>query len=302
MLRSCATPSLTYSLSRNPVLGRGFANILDAKVSREHVRLEDRADGYAVVALGRNGVGMGDRVLRPGDTPGFLRVDEEIQLLPGSHRFILAAPPPAPSQPPADAEPAVKRQRNDCGDVEVGGGGAGSSGGDASSGGGDASSGGGGASGGGGDDDDWTSLKLPPYSHPAKPSAPAGLDALARLAMNPEAAEACNIFLLTRDLVVAYDVYPKGRVHLLILPRSRRIDNLSALTPALAPLVRKCARLGAHIASALRRADPDLAPLVMGFHAVPSMRQLYAPAPPLATRGMPSSSHLPWPRGMASPC
>ena len=280
MLRSCAT-SFTYPLTRNPVLGRGFANILDPKLSRQHVRLEDATDGYSVIPLGRNGVGLGGgAVLKPGDEPGFLRLDEEISLLPGSdHRFVLAALPEADP-----AEPESKRQRSGEEDVAVqaaslSDGAATSSSGSAA--GGSGGGGGGGASAGGGggasdSDDDWTSVPLPPFAQPPKPSAPAGLDALARLAMQPESADARNIFLLTRELVVAYDLYPKGRVHLLILPRARRIDWPEKLAAEDAPLVRKCARLGRFLASRLRERTPELAPFVMGFHAVPSMRQLCA--------------------------
>ena len=295
MLRSCAT-SFTYPLTRNPVLGRGFANILDPKLSRQHVRLEDATDGYSVIPLGRNGVGLGGgAVLKPGDEPGFLRLDEEISLLPGSdHRFVLAALPEADP-----AEPESKRQRSGEEDVAVqaaslSDGAATSSSGSAA--GGSGGGGGGGASAGGGggasdSDDDWTSVPLPPFAQPPKPSAPAGLDALARLAMQPESADARNIFLLTRELVVAYDLYPKGRVHLLILPRARRIDWPEKLAAEDAALVRKCARLGRFLASRLRERTPELAPFVMGFHAVPSMRQLCAPRACLL-RGL--ESNPPW--------
>ena len=123
--------------------------------------------------------------------------------------------------------------------------------------------------------DEWTGMALPPYACPPKPAMPAGLDALQKLALSASPPPS-KIFLSTRDLLVAYDVYPKARVHLLILPRVR-LDGPNNLTAAHAPLVRSMARLADWLAAEMRRRDPALAPLVAGFHSVPSMRQCVAP-------------------------
>ena len=92
------------------------------------------------------------------------------------------------------------------------------------------------------DNDDWLALPIPPYAQPPKPAAPAGLDALHRLAMAPEAHPPCHILLTTRDFIVAYDLYPKARRHLLILPKKRSIDYPAMLTADDAPMVRSMHR------------------------------------------------------------
>ena len=104
--------------------------------------------------------------------------------------------------------------------------------------------------------DDWTSLALPPFAQPPKPSYPAGLDALQRVALDPEAQPRQNLFLLTADFVVAYDLYPKARVHLLILPRGVRIDEPAALTSAHVGMLRAMDRLATFLATELRRTTP----------------------------------------------
>ena len=128
-----------------------------------------------------------------------------------------------------------------------------------------------------GDNDDWRSMVLPPFAQPPKPAVPAGLDALARLAKDPEAQAQRNIFLKTRDLVVAYDLYPKAAVHLLILPRDVHLDGPTDLTAQHVPLIKQMARLAAHLAASLRASEPTLAPFAAGFHAAPSMRQRREP-------------------------
>jgi aprataxin len=122
--------------------------------------------------------------------------------------------------------------------------------------------------------DDWECLQLPAYACPPKPAAPAGLSALQELALSARP-DPRKVLLTTRDFVVAYDAYPKARCHLLILPRTR-IDSPVQLTRAHVPMMRAMARLAAWLAPALRtRLLPGLAPLVAGFHSVPSMRQLH---------------------------
>ena len=124
--------------------------------------------------------------------------------------------------------------------------------------------------------DDWECLQLPAYACPPKPAwaGPAGLSALQELALSARP-DPRKVLLTTRDFVVAYDAYPKARCHLLIMPRTR-IDSPAQLTRAHVPMMRAMARLAAWLAPALRtRLLPGLAPLVAGFHSVPSMRQLH---------------------------
>ena len=123
-------------------------------------------------------------------------------------------------------------------------------------------------------DDDWVGTVLPPYACPPKPATPAGLYALAELALAARP-DPSKVLLLTREFVVAYDVYPKAKVHLLILPRIR-LDGPRDLAASHLPLLRSMARLAAWLAAALRATLPaGLAPLAAGFHAVPSMKQLH---------------------------
>ena len=74
--------------------------------------------------------------------------------------------------------------------------------------------------------------------------------------------------------MLAYDLYPKAKVHLLILPR-RPVRRLGDLRRSDAPLVRQMARLATWTAAQLRAQRPSLAPLRAGFHVVPSMPQLH---------------------------
>ena len=276
MLRPTFTSSFTgQQLSRGQtptVVGRGIAGILDTRLSREHVRFTDEGAGFAVTALGRNGVelhpagGASSTVVKPGDASQIIRNADEISLLPGHYRFALDLPPEAP--PPPLEEPAAKKQRSGeiVASAAAGSGGCGSS----------SSSGGGGGSGSGGDVvDDWEYLDpFPSFNQPPKPSYPAGLDALSVLAQRPETQPQRNIFLQTNDFIVAYDLYPKAKVHLLVLPR-KRIDSPTDLSASDAPLVKSMGRLGKYLARNLRARDSSLAPFGLGFHAAPSMRQLH---------------------------
>ena len=134
------------------------------------------------------------------------------------------------------------------------------------------------------DEDDWLDQPLPRYVQPAKPPTPEGLGALELLVRDPAAAaRRGRVLLATARLVVAYDVYPKARRHLLILPRGGGgLDGLHALRAERAPLVREMRRLAAWLAASLRAAEgAALAPMRAGFHAVPSMRP---PPPPALAR------------------
>jgi hypothetical protein len=88
--------AVALDLDGTATLGRGFAGIMDGKLSRQHCRLE-RLDGgrLAVEALGTNGIAIDGHplcVLKPHSAPskGFLRVGDVIWLLPSpKYPFLL---------------------------------------------------------------------------------------------------------------------------------------------------------------------------------------------------------------------
>lgn len=73
--------------------------------------------------------------------------------------------------------------------------------------------------------EDWINMELPKFQQPPKPQGAAGLGALERLALRPDDVPQ-NVFLVTQNLVVAYDLFPKAKVHLLILPRIPIVGDL----------------------------------------------------------------------------
>ena len=83
-----------------------------------------------------------------------------------------------------------------------------------------------------------------------------------------------RVLLATRHCVVVYDVFPKAKVHLLILPRAP-LAKPEELTAEHAPLLRHMHQLACWLAPRLRAAHPGLLPLRCGFHAVPSLRQMH---------------------------
>ena len=121
---------------------------------------------------------------------------------------------------------------------------------------------------------DWETMELSRFQQPPKPVAPAGLNALEQLVKRPEAARE-NTLLLTREFVVAYDLYPKAQVHLLILPRDTALHGPSSLKGHHAPLLRRMQSLAKWLSLRLAEQMPSLSPMLAGFHSVPSMRQLH---------------------------
>ena len=297
-------PPVSLLLGPNTI-GRGQGGVLDPRVSREQARCTvsdgDAGLSFALECLGTNPMsvcrGGVDSHLRKGDAAVPLAPGDSFHLLPKFHRFELvgdagsAAASSAPKTSAAVEPPAAKRQHTGGQDgagaaVAAGAGtaaGSAAASGSSSSGDSGAGSGGGGTSApiapGGGDDDDiggaadWLGMELPPFVQPPKPAAMEGLGALERMALNPSLYPD-RVLLLTSQLVVGYDVYPKARRHLLIMPRVA-LSGPAVLTEAHAPLLRRMSRLAGWLAERLRGADPSLPPLRAGFHAVPSMRQLH---------------------------
>ena len=127
-----------------------------------------------------------------------------------------------------------------------------------------------------GDEDlacNWVGLELPRFVQPARPTLSEGADALEKLAADPGGWPE-RVLLTTTHCVVAYDVYPKARVHVLILPRAP-LAKPEELTEEHAPLLRHMQQLAEWLAPRLRAQSPGLPPLRCGFHAVPSMRQMH---------------------------
>lgn len=287
-------------------IGRGQGGVLDPRVSREQARCIVSADSdaglsFALECLGTNPMsvcrGGVDSHLRKGDAAVSLAPGDSFHLLPKYHRFELvgdagAATASSAAAPPAAVEPpAAKRQHTgsqdsgpaDAGPADAVTAAAGAPASGSSSGGQScAGSGGGGASApvapSVDDEDiggaaDWLGMELPPFVQPPKPATMEGRGALERMALNPSLYPD-RVLLLTSQLVVGYDVYPKARRHLLIMPRVP-LSGPDMLTEAHAPMLRRMSRLACWLAERLRAADTSLPPLRAGFHAVPSMRQLH---------------------------
>jgi len=120
---------------------------------------------------------------------------------------------------------------------------------------------------------DWEGMKLPRFVQPAKPKQNEGLNALAKLAQDPYARPE-RVLLVTTHCVVAYDLYPKAKVHVLILPRCP-LNGPEDLRPEHEPLLRHMTELCQWLAPRLRAQFRGLPPLRCGFHAVPSMQHLH---------------------------
>ena len=120
---------------------------------------------------------------------------------------------------------------------------------------------------------DWDGIDLPPYVQPARPKGSEGGDALEKLAAEPTARPE-RVLLATTHCVVVYDIFPKARVHVLILPREP-IAKPQELAANHTPLLRHMLQLAEWLAPRLRAQHAGLPPLRCGFHAVPSMRQMH---------------------------
>ncbi|KAL3906476.1 MAG: hypothetical protein SGPRY_010535, partial [Prymnesium sp.] len=120
---------------------------------------------------------------------------------------------------------------------------------------------------------DWGAMLLPLLKQPPKPLHFSGMGALERLALSPQE-QPGNVLLVTREFVVAYDLFPKAKVHLLIMPRLP-ISGPSQLRREHVPMLGRMQSLARWLESRIRMQYPQLAPMRAGFHSVPSMRQLH---------------------------
>ena len=79
--------------------------------------------------------------------------------------------------------------------------------------------------------------------------------------------------IVTREFVVIKDKYPKSKVHLLILP-TEFLPNYSFLEDTHIPLLERMKAEGEKIIAEVKKSEPNLT-FRMGFHAIPSMRQIH---------------------------
>ncbi|KND00810.1 hypothetical protein, variant [Spizellomyces punctatus DAOM BR117] len=97
-------------------------------------------------------------------------------------------------------------------------------------------------------------------------------DALRPYCLHPEQ-HPQDVLSYDDHLVVIRDKYPKAKKHLLILPRQPR-DGLAVLSREDLPLLDSMKRKADEVVNEMRKKDASLE-FRIGFHAIPSMRQLH---------------------------
>jgi aprataxin len=90
---------------------------------------------------------------------------------------------------------------------------------------------------------------------------------------HPEAYSSDTVYQFDDNVVVIYDKYPKSLYHLLIMPRKQILD-FSVLTRADLPLLHTLRETAVDLYRQHKARYPTAA-FRVGFHAVPSMRQLH---------------------------
>lgn len=122
----------------------------------------------------------------------------------------------------------------------------------------------GGGDGGGGQQPRHTFKAAGPFAH-----------SLVKIAENPESCRCEQPHLWYDDrCVLIQDKFPKGRQHWLVLARDERLEGPLCLAAGDAPLLEHMAAVARRKAGELRQRDPSLR-FRLGFHAVPSLRQLH---------------------------
>ncbi|KAJ7950009.1 transcription factor bHLH [Quillaja saponaria] len=97
--------------------------------------------------------------------------------------------------------------------------------------------------------------------------------ALHRIAIHPERHED-DVLEISEDVVVLNDLYPKAQRHLLVLARTEGLDSLANVRKEHLQLLKKMHAVGLLWAEKFLRADGSLV-FRLGYHSVPSMRQLH---------------------------
>lgn len=85
-----------------------------------------------------------------------------------------------------------------------------------------------------------------------------------------------DVVLVNDDFLVIRDLYPKGTLHWLVLPRREMVDQIAHLTIAQLPLLEQLVDLVPTLTK-IANAEPGHEHLefMQGFHSVPSMKLLH---------------------------
>ncbi|KAK9668510.1 hypothetical protein RND81_13G065600 [Saponaria officinalis] len=97
--------------------------------------------------------------------------------------------------------------------------------------------------------------------------------ALYNIAMNPQKHEK-DVLELTADVVVINDAYPKAKKHILVLARLDGVDGIEDVCQKHLVLLNTMHKVGTKWAERFLQEDETLI-FRLGFHSVPSMRQLH---------------------------
>eukprot|EP01112_Ceratiomyxa_fruticulosa_P022478 TRINITY_DN822_c0_g2_i1.p1 TRINITY_DN822_c0_g2~~TRINITY_DN822_c0_g2_i1.p1 ORF type:complete len:398 (-),score=85.17 TRINITY_DN822_c0_g2_i1:78-1271(-) len=98
-------------------------------------------------------------------------------------------------------------------------------------------------------------------------------DVLSIYCVNPERYSE-EVFYFDDQIVVIYDKFPKARFHYLVMPR-KLVDGFKNLTRVDVPLIESLWERGKLIANEVKEKVSPTIEFQLGFHAVPSMRQLH---------------------------
>jgi len=90
--------------------------------------------------------------------------------------------------------------------------------------------------------------------------------------LHPER-QGSSVFQYDADTVIIHDKYPKAKKHFLVLPR-KEVDGLDVLKPSDIPMLENLHNHAKSISQELEKEDSTLS-FKIGYHAIPSMRQLH---------------------------
>jgi aprataxin len=82
-----------------------------------------------------------------------------------------------------------------------------------------------------------------------------------------------QIYFSNDKVVAMYDVYPKAKIHMLVMPR-QLIPTFADLTKDSVPIVENVIKIGKGLVERFKKQHPTLT-FKIGFHAVPSMKQIH---------------------------
>ncbi|CAG8439394.1 1787_t:CDS:10 [Ambispora gerdemannii] len=90
---------------------------------------------------------------------------------------------------------------------------------------------------------------------------------------NPEKYPDNEVYFYDNEFVIIWDKFPKAKKHFLVMPR-RRINFIDELTSDDLQLIQTMKEKGEWVIERIKQEDPKLR-FRMGFHTVPSMKQLH---------------------------